>query len=53
MQYNHIDGKVKNARVYRNKIFNQIIIYIKSNPSINNIIIAGDINQDIESSEVQ
>ena len=51
MQHNCIDGKVKNARVCRNEIFNQIITYIKSNPSIIDFIITRDINQDIGSSK--
>ena len=53
MQHNRINGKVKIAQTCWKEVFNQIIAYFKINLSANNIIIAGDINQDIESLEVQ
>ena len=41
------------ANSYRKEIFKSIIEYAKNNIQINNIIIGGDLNQDIASKEVQ
>ena len=51
IQYNWMEDKVKNANKYRKKVFSQIINYYKTN-SIDDIIIAGNINQDIGLTEV-
>ena len=48
-----MERKVKNTGKYRKEIFNQIIIFFKINPQINNIIVTGDLNQDIRLAEVQ
>ena len=39
--------------VYRKEIFNEIINHIKNNPDINNIIIGGDYNQNLNNNEVK
>jgi len=53
MQYNRMDGKVKSANKYHSETFKEIINVIKSKTEINNIILAGDINQDIAMDKVQ
>ena len=52
-QYNRMDSKVKNAKWYRKEIFSQILNYLSENKYINNMIIAGDLKQDIGSTEIQ
>ena len=51
-QYHLSDRKVKTSNEYRKEIFTEIKHHIKQNKDINNIIIAGDYNQDIKSREI-
>ena len=53
MQYNLIDRKAKIAAQYQQEMFDEIEVYIKGNQDITNIILAGDLNQNIASSAVQ
>ena len=53
IQYNRVEGKAKSIQKYRNEIFKEIIRHIKSIQNVNDIIIAGDINQFIGSAEIQ
>ena len=53
IQYNRMDGKVKSTNKYHSEIFKEIINVIKANSKINNVILAGDINQDIVTDKVQ
>ena len=48
-----MDEKVKNALKYRIEILKQIKVFINNNPKINDIILAGDFNQDISVLEIQ
>ena len=48
-----MDRKVKNAKQYWNEIFSQIINYLNKNEHINDIMIVGDLNQDIGLIKVQ
>ena len=52
-QYQLKDAKAKTAKDYRKEIFKEIKNYIRNNESINDIIIAGDYNQNINGKEVQ
>ena len=52
-QYQFIDAKAKKSKEYRTEIFKEIITHIRSNQEINDIIIAGDYNQNINDKEVQ
>ena len=51
-QYHLIDGNVKSPNEYRKEIFTEIKNHIRQNKNINDIIIAGDYNQDISSKEI-
>jgi len=51
-QYNLSEGKVKNSNKYRKEILSQIEEYVNSN-NIDEIIIAGDYNQQISSNEIK
>jgi len=51
-QYHLSDGKVKSSNDYRKEIFNEIKHHINQNKDINDIIIAGDYNQDIKSRDI-
>ena len=50
-QYNLIDGKAKSRTEYWNEIFKEIEDFISKN-DVNDIILAGDLNQDIASRPV-
>ena len=52
-QYNRIDGKMNTTTTYRKEIFQEIQDYIRKNPEINDIIIAGDYNQYIGDPQVR
>ena len=52
-QFNRIEGKVKSVQRYRNKKFLEILAYFKTNNTIDDIILAGDLDQDIRLKEVQ
>jgi len=52
-QYNLVDGKAKKPAQYRKEILSEIKKYVKDNEDIEEIILAGDFNQDIRSNEVQ
>ena len=52
-QYNEKDRKIKSANVYRKQIFTKIKQYIQNQMDINDIILLGDLNQSIYSSEVK
>lgn len=52
-QYNLNDGQAKSTNTYRKEIFSQIKDYLKKNDDIDDVIIAGDLNQDIASNEIQ
>ena len=52
-QYNRIDGKMNSTSVYQKEIFNEIINYVKNNLDINDIIIGGDYNQNLNDNEVK
>jgi len=51
-QYHLSDGKAKSSNEYRKEIFREIKHHINQNKNINDIIIAGDYNQDVTSKEV-
>jgi len=51
-QYHLSDGKAKSSNEYRKEIFREIKHHINQNKNINDIIIAGDYNQDVTSREV-
>ena len=52
MQYHLSDGSAKTSNDYRKEIFKEIKNHIKQHNDINDIIIAGDYNQDISSKEI-
>jgi len=52
-QYHMKDAKIKKAKDYRREIFDEIKRHIQGNESINDIIIAGDYNQNINDREVK
>ena len=52
-QYNLLNGEAKSTTSYRKEIFNEIKEYLESNDDIDDILIAGDLNQNIASSEIQ
>ena len=51
-QYNKISGKQYTATVYRKQVFREIIDYCRSIEELNNVIVVGDLNQDITTKEV-
>ena len=51
-QYHLRDGSAKTSNDYRKEIFKEIKHHIKQHNDINDIIIAGDYNQDISSKEI-
>ena len=52
-QYNILEGKVKGINEYRKEIFQQIKQYLENDNTINDIIIAGNFNQNINSNEIK
>ena len=48
-----MDGKAKKLTQYRKEILSEIKKYVKDNEDLEEIILAGDFNQDITSNEVQ
>jgi len=48
-----MEGKVKISNRHRIEIFNQILTHVKENLTIDDIVIAGDLNQWIGSTKVQ
>ena len=52
-QYNLAEGQTKLPASYRKEILSQIRDYVHKNEDIDDIIIAGDFNQNITSSEIQ
>lgn len=52
-QYHLADAKVKKAKECRKEIFEEIRKHAQANKEINNVIIAGDYNQNIADKEVQ
>ena len=52
-QYGRIDGKMNTPTVYRKELFSDIVKHVSNNPKINDIIIAGDYNQDLNDNDVR
>ena len=52
-QYNLIDGKAKKLMQYRKEILVEIKKYIQDSHNIDEIILAGNFNQDITSNKIQ
>ena len=52
LQYNEIAGRIYTVTKYRKEVFREILNYKASLNNINNIIIRGNFNQDINSSKV-
>ena len=53
LKYNNINRQSFGTTKYRKEIFSKIINYVQSLEGINNIILGGDLNQNIESAEVK
>ena len=53
VQYNLIDGKAKIATQYRAEVFKEIEEYIQRNQDITDVILVGDLNQNVASTAVQ
>ena len=52
-QYNVVEGKVKSATEYRKEIFKQIKQHVNKQHDIDDLIIAGDLNQNINANEIK
>ena len=52
-QYNLLEGKVRSPAEYRKEIFKQIKEYLNENEDINDVLLAGDLNQNIASNKIQ
>ena len=52
-QYNNINKQSFSATKYRKEIFNEIVNYIQTLEGVNDIVLGGDINQNIESTKVK
>ena len=51
-QYNLLDGEAKSTSDYRKEILKEIKDYIASNEDIDDVLLAGDLNQNVASSEI-
>lgn len=52
-QYNVVEGNAKSSGEYRKEIFKEIKQYVNQKEDIDDIIIAGDLNQNVNANEIR
>ena len=52
-QYNKKEGKIKGSNKYQKQVLNEVRDYITEQKDINNIILIGDLNQNINFNEIR